>query len=301
MRSLEREVLRAFAGMHWTQPGGHRSASDCVSRASAWDKEVGHVATCSSRGNATRVCLFYGFFGDGLMYAFGISRDMLRAGLLRELHRYVLAGKGMRARVRLFGRSMTGLLPPALALRALTRIDNRSWEAAPPRWMGPELLARYPPPPEVFDLPDVDWPSHLACELWAHMTGPRTAAVVDATVVYGAEDGVEIRMPYLDVRLVQKLLDVSWQARLPRRDEHRRLNRDVFGPLLPAEFAKRVDQGSWMPVWALGARRMLPAIERIFSTVNGSVRRTLTLAKPEPCSRRRWRVGTLSSQGSYFW
>ena len=33
--------------------------------------------------------------------------------------------------------------------------------------------------------PDVDWPSHLTCDLWSRMTGPRTGAVMDATVVYG--------------------------------------------------------------------------------------------------------------------
>lgn len=208
--------------------------------------------------------LLHGLFGDGLMYAFGVARDMFRARLWRELHRDVRAGKNLRARVRLLGRSMLGILPPAPALHALNRIENRSWERAP-RWMGPELRARYPMPPEQFDLPEVDWPSHLACELWARMTGPRTGAVVATTVAYGAEDGVEIRLPYLDVRLAQKLLTVPWQARLPRGGDYRRLNREVFGTLLPGEFAERVDQGSWKPVWVLGARRMLPAVEKMLS------------------------------------
>ena len=50
----------------------------------------------------------------------------------------------------------------------------------PPEWMGPELRARYPPPPEELFLPDVEWPSHVACELWAQMTGPRVGAAVTA-------------------------------------------------------------------------------------------------------------------------
>ncbi len=127
---------------------------------------------------------------------------------------------------------------------------------------GPELQARYPPPPEELNLPDLAWPSHLACELWAQMTGPRVGAAITAAAAYGAEDGIEVRVPYLDVRLVEKVLATPWQARLPREGDHRRLHRDVLESMLPEEFAQRRAQGSWMPVWRRSAKAMLPAVEK---------------------------------------
>ncbi len=208
--------------------------------------------------------LLHGFFGDGLMYAFGVSRDMFRAGRWGELARYVVTGENMRARARLLLRAMTGLFPPPLALRVWRRIENRS-VGRTPAWMGPALRALYPPPQEEMVLPDVDWPSNLACELWARMTSPRTGASIDATVAYGAEAAIEVRLPYLDVRLAEKLLRVPWEAWTPAGDDHRRLNREALGCLLPEEFAQRRTQGSWMPVWGLAARRMLPLIQGLVS------------------------------------
>ena len=216
-----------------------------------------------ARERGARV-LLHGFFGDSLMYAFGVPRDMVRARRWRELAGHVASGDGARARARLLVRSMTGFLPPASALRLLSRVDNRSTIRAP-RWMGPALRALYPAPAEDLALPEIDWPSHLACELWASMTSPRTATAVDASVAYGIEDGIEVRMPYLDVRLAEKLLAISSEPRWTEGADHRRLNREVLGPLLPEEFSQRRAQGSWMPVWLLGARRMLPSVQRIFA------------------------------------
>jgi asparagine synthase (glutamine-hydrolysing) len=208
--------------------------------------------------------LLHGFFGDGLTYAFGISRDMFRAGQWGTLAEDVLAAKGLRARLGLVARSVAGLLPPGPALRALSRIENRSFHPAP-EWMGPELRARYPPPAPELALPDVHWPSHFVCELWARMTGAQVGISVDSIVAYGAEDGIEIRLPYLDVRLLERILTIPWRARVPVGGDYRRLGRRALGPLLPPEFTQRADQGSWTPVWTLGARRMLPTLERLLS------------------------------------
>ena len=157
---------------------------------------------------------------------------------------------------------MTGVLPPALALRALQRIDGRAWHRVP-KWMGPELRARWPLPPEELDLDGVDWPSHLACDLWSRIAGPRTGAVIDVTVLYGSEEGIEVRLPYLDVRLAEKLLAVPWQARLPHGG-HNPLGRESLRSVLPDEFSRR-KRGSWIQVWVLSALRTLPAVGRILS------------------------------------
>jgi asparagine synthase (glutamine-hydrolysing) len=206
--------------------------------------------------------LLHGFFGDGLAYAFGVSRDMFRTRSWRALGRHLRASGNLRAQAGSLVRSMTGVLPPALALRVSQRIENRAWQRAP-KWMGPELRARWPPPPEELELEPVDWPSHLACDLWSRLTGPRTGAVIEAIVSYGTEEGIEVRLPYLDVRLAEKLLAVPWQERLPQRG-HNPLGREIFRSLLPVEFSRRT-RGSWTQVWVLGARRMLPSIGRMLS------------------------------------
>jgi asparagine synthase (glutamine-hydrolysing) len=216
-----------------------------------------------ARERGARV-LLHGFFGDTLMYAFGVSRDMFGAGKWSEIARDVLADKPVRERIRLLGKASVGLLPPPTAMRLLRNVGD-AIVGPPPEWMGRELRARHPAPPEELCLPEVAWPSHLACELWTQMSGPRVGAAVTATSAYGADDGVEVRVPYLDVRLVEKVLATPWEARLPHRGDHRRLNRDVLESLLPEEFAHRRAQRSWMPVWRLGAMRMLPAVERLIA------------------------------------
>jgi hypothetical protein len=45
----------------------------------------------------------------------------------------------------------------------------------------------------------------------------------------------------------------------------RRLGRDALGVLLPKEFAKRLDQGSVLPLLGLAARKMLPGVREIVS------------------------------------
>jgi len=206
--------------------------------------------------------LLHGFFGDGLAHAFGVSRDMFRTRAWHALARHVRASGNLRAQAGSLARSMTGLLSPALALRVLQRIENRGWHRAP-TWMGPELRARWPPPPEEHELDLVDWPSHLACDLWSRITGPRTGAVIEAITLYGTEEGIEVRLPYLDVRLAEKLLAVPWQARLPHGG-HNPLGRETLRSLLPDEFSRRT-RGSWTQVWVLGALRMLPAVGRMLS------------------------------------
>jgi asparagine synthase (glutamine-hydrolysing) len=208
--------------------------------------------------------LLHGFFGDALLQPFGAQRDMLRGLRWNALARHVLTGDGLRARIRLLGRAMTGVLSPAPALRLLNRLENRSFKRAP-EWMGPELLSIYPPPPGQLVLPEVDWPSHLACELWADMTSPRMGVSVDGVVAYGSDEGIEVRLPYLDVRLAEKILSIPSEARWPQDGDNRRLSRDALGPLLPDEFAHRRTRGSWMPVWHLAARRMLPLVEELMS------------------------------------
>jgi asparagine synthase (glutamine-hydrolysing) len=206
--------------------------------------------------------LLHGYFGDGLTHSFDVSRDMLRAGSWQALARHVLECKGRRARTRALLRSMMGVLPPPLALRALNRVDGRSSLRAP-RWMGPALRALYPPRPEQIALPEIDWPSHVACELWSRLTSPRTGAVIDTIVGTSAEAGIEVRLPYLDLRLAEKVLSLPWQDRTLHGEGHRLVGQ-TFRSLLPEEFARR-RRGSWTDVWVRAAKPMLPGVWRLLT------------------------------------
>jgi asparagine synthetase B (glutamine-hydrolysing) len=88
------------------------------------------------------------------------------------------------------------------------------------------------------------------------------ASTIHGMVRWGARAGAEVRIPYLDVRLVERILAIPWEHRFPRGDT-RRLGRDALGDLLPVEFQSRRDQGSWAPVWERHARLCLPLLARL--------------------------------------
>jgi hypothetical protein len=97
------------------------------------------------------------------------------------------------------------------------------------------------------------WPSHMQLNLWARVTGPRFAGGVAGNALYAAESGVEARMPYADVRLIEHVLTIPWEQRLPA-GHLRRTGRDALGGLLPAAFRTRIGQGSWSEIWERNAQ-----------------------------------------------
>jgi asparagine synthase (glutamine-hydrolysing) len=201
--------------------------------------------------------LLSGFLGDETWYAANVLRDFIRHGRFhvaaRHVHRAGLGYSGVRPLVD----ACLGILPPEAAVRVARWLGQRS--TSPARWMGPALrtLSR-----GVQDWPEptqVDWPSHVICALWARLTSPATASVLDGTVEYGMEEGIEVRLPHADVRLIETVMSVPWDQRDPR-GHHRRLGREALGPLLPPEFSSRRGQQPWTAVWRATTRRALPAI-----------------------------------------
>jgi hypothetical protein len=193
-----------------------------------------------------------------VLFAGGIFLDLFRRGrwpsLLVEtlVHRRPV-GRGARS----LARALVGGLPPPAAAAAAARLFGRP--GAPPDWMGPELRRLYPPPGDPVESLDHDWPSHTAFDLWHRMTGPTFGGALNGAVQYAAEYGIEARIPFADVRLVEHLLGVPWQQRIPH-GRLRRFGRDAIGPILPPEFAARPAQGPWTAVWEANARRALPTI-----------------------------------------
>jgi asparagine synthase (glutamine-hydrolysing) len=218
------------------------------------------VALARARGARA---LISGILGDGVLFAWAILRDLFRAGRFRQVVEETATTYAPLRLWRGFLKSSLGLLPPRLALAILNQRAARV--GSPPEWLGPALRAIYPPPPEALDPPAIAWPSHMACETWARLTSPQTAFHVDSMMRYGAEDGIEVRMPFADVRLIEFILQIPWEHRVPRGDM-RRLGRDALGGLLPKEFNQRLDQGSALPVLGLAARRILPGVRKIVNS-----------------------------------
>jgi asparagine synthase (glutamine-hydrolysing) len=203
--------------------------------------------------------LLSGMCGDTVAFSFGILRDLFRHGrwspLLDDMR-----GKPGPVAIKILGKATFGLLPPAAALRWTVAIADRLGKA--PEWLGGRLKKLYPPPPEDLEIPSDHWTSHLGCELWARITSPQFAAAVDSAVMKGTLEGVEVRAPFADVRLIEHIFSVPWYDRIPNGDR-RRLAREALRNLLPPEFETRTEQGSWTGVWAATARHLFPSARRM--------------------------------------
>jgi asparagine synthase (glutamine-hydrolysing) len=214
-----------------------------------------------ARQRGARV-LISGLWGDSVLFAWGIFRDLFRHLRLGALIEETFGQQSLPAALRRLAKASLGAFSPRMALNVLGRRASRS--GPPPAWLGPQLRGIFPPPIERLDPPAIGWPSHFSCEFWARLTSPQAAHSTDAMMRYGAEDGIEVRMPYADVRLIERILTIPWDRRLPNGDS-RRLGRDAMGKWLPKEFENRLDQGSAMPLWGRAARQMLPRVDAILS------------------------------------
>jgi asparagine synthase (glutamine-hydrolysing) len=205
--------------------------------------------------------LISGFMGDEVWYAAGVLRDFVGHGRLSAVFRHVhRAALGWSALRHTFDWGL-GVLRPATALGIAQRLENGF--APAPEWMGPRLREIYPPAPEPFELPAMDWPSHLVSSFWTRLTRPRTDTQMEDMTGYGIEDGLEVRLPHADVRLVESVLTIPWTQREPR-GHHRRTGRDALGSLLPPEFSGRRAQKPWTDVWSTTARRVIRSLTPLF-------------------------------------
>lgn len=213
-----------------------------------------------ARQRGARV-LLGGLLGDDVWYAAGVLRDLVRHGRLVHLLRNLYLTNSIPVAIRRLVDAGLGVVSPAMA----HRIADRHRRAAPPEWLGPALRHLRPAPSPRFDIRRVEWPSHLLCSIWARLTDPRSCLVVESTVEYGSEEGIEVRAPHADIRLVEYVLTIPWEQREPL-GHFRRTGRDALGPLLPPEFSTRVGQKPWTSVWRATARRATQALVPFIDT-----------------------------------
>jgi asparagine synthase (glutamine-hydrolysing) len=206
-----------------------------------------------ARQRGARV-LLSGFAGDEVTYSWEIFRDLARAHRWRSLLEQSLSVFDARRAARVVMSAMTGLLAPP-RIEQLRAVKQRLRERRP-RWLGPRLRPLWP----LSEAPrQVATTSHLRWTVWQHITGAHIASIIDACTLYAANDGVEVRLPFADVRLVERILAIPWHQRLPN-GRMRRLRCDALDPILPPEFARRSGQGSWSAAWVQSARAMLPRL-----------------------------------------
>jgi asparagine synthase (glutamine-hydrolysing) len=213
-----------------------------------------------ARERGARV-LVSGFMGDEVWYAGGVLRDFVRRGRLDVVLRHVRRGGHGLSALRHSLDWGLGILDPSNASTIAHHFDARF--APLPEWMGPCLREIYPPAPEPVDF--VPLPSHLLTALWARLTRPRTSAQIERMTDYGREDGLEVRLPHADVRLIECIMSVPWTQRDPM-GHHRRTGRDALGPLLPSEFRSRRGQKPWTDVWNATSYRRAQGLAPLFRT-----------------------------------
>lgn len=198
--------------------------------------------------------LLTGLLGDEVWFAAGILRDFMRHGRLAAVARTIFRnGVGGVSRNELRDLGLSVRSPAAAARSVLRRMDP---DPRPREWWGPRLRDVGRAAAEQIELPDVAWPSHVTCAVWAQLTHWRTSAVVEAMTDYTIDSGLEVRHPHADVRLIDFVLRVPWTQR-EHRGHHRRTGRDALGGLLPDAFRRRIAQRPWTEVWQATARRTL--------------------------------------------
>jgi asparagine synthase (glutamine-hydrolysing) len=216
-----------------------------------------------ARGRQARA-LIGGTGGDDVLFAGGIFLDLCARGRWRDLFREtVVRRKPLSRGARTLARAMLGRFPPTAALQIGRRVFARP--GRPPLWLGDRLRAIYPPEYPAIEGLDHDWPSHTQFELWSRITGPEFGRGLGGMVQYGSEYGLEIRLPFTDVRLFEHLLSIPWNQRIPL-GHPRRTGREALGPLLPPVFAGRTGQKPWTPVWARNAKAARPLIAKMLET-----------------------------------
>jgi asparagine synthase (glutamine-hydrolysing) len=205
--------------------------------------------------------LLGGFGGDDVAYASGVFRELARRGAWRTVLTEAAMVEPRSYGFQLLRDSIRGLVPPRHVHWLRNRHPARS--RTPPSWLGPALRPIYPgEPDQLYDPPDFPWSTHLQRGVWRQLTNPRVGELVDVRRGYASQGEVELRFPYLDVRLAELVVGIPAELRLPHGNM-RRLQRDALEGIMPVEVLARRTRGSFGSIWSENARRILPEVSEI--------------------------------------
>lgn len=181
-----------------------------------------------ARMHGARV-LLVGDGGDELGFGRGIFRDLVTNGRLTTLLREAWKFDSWPRRRRHLPDAAYGLFPAAW-VEKINAFRFRS-EKIPP-WLEPNFASRSSPVTQRGEFDTFSFCSRMQREIWEPYGGCRAFSGFDARSFVAREFGIDVRAPYLDVRLINFVLSIPWQFRKPNGDM-RRLQRDAVQKVLP--------------------------------------------------------------------
>jgi asparagine synthase (glutamine-hydrolysing) len=221
----------------------------------------GDLEAAIERG--TRVLLI-GEGGDEVGRSWGVFQELFRHGRLGKLSRELVAMGSWPRRWWGLREGLRGLVPWSIA----DAVRDRAWVRGPePDWLGPELTGIFPGTPDVQEVERHSFTSQVQRDLWRIFSSPRAYSAFDVLLPVAADAGVEVRFPFLDIRLVELALAIPWRFRLPHGDM-RRLERDALRPFLAPVVANRMIK----PVFGAAIYNQIRlSSSRIREIIHGSV------------------------------
>jgi asparagine synthase (glutamine-hydrolysing) len=129
----------------------------------------------------------------------------------------------------------------ASARRQLGMAGRRADQEPPPRWLATDLRETWSTRTESEGENQAELPFVLARETWRRMTTARFGAALTRAVREAADAGIELRAPYLDRRLIEYVLSIPPELRVPWR-RARGLQREAFRNLLPESVIDRAQR-----------------------------------------------------------
>jgi asparagine synthase (glutamine-hydrolysing) len=180
--------------------------------------------------------LLSGFGGDELVVERGVFLDL--AVRLRVVALVSEAWLGPRYSASpprfLFWEALRGAVP-ARVRRVLRAFVPRP-EPTPPDWLGPRLRRLFPLPVE--EEPGLAWTNFTQRTTFLGLTRPGLSLSLELLGLAAARRGVELRFPFLDLKLARFVLALPPERRRPR-GLLKRLLRESLRELLPREIAER--------------------------------------------------------------
>ncbi|MBY0525339.1 MAG: hypothetical protein K2R98_18170 [Gemmataceae bacterium] len=185
-----------------------------------------------------------GFGGDEVLFERGVFRELARRGWWVTLLRQLIQGTGYSTHGRwFFLREAAGETVPSSCRRMLRRLWPRR-TSAPPQWLRlREALATQQKEPDHAAVPE----AMTAQVTWNWLTRPGFWWAVELQSLRAARQGLELRLPFLDRSLVEFVLSLPVEHRLPHGAMKQLLRRAMAG-LLPDVIAHRRQATTFEPV-----------------------------------------------------
>ena len=257
--------------VHWIDIAGVPLFDDARARAAARDEPFAHVFETWNRALAARAAdlgarvAFDGNGGDQLFHTSNVFlADLLRTGRWGELRREWRAKGGSDPR-DFFAHAVQPLLPPAV-VEALGRLRGRplrpTFERPLPPWIDPGFARRHGlRHRERAHDPRPRGGGAAAREGYWYLTAPYFPRAYGLAAAFALDEGVEVRSPLLDRRVVELAAARPREERNAGR-ETKRLLRAAMRGLLPDDVLapRDVKTGTLAGYFAGAMRRDFPAL-----------------------------------------